>query len=421
MALACMPASLWAQQPTLRYAPQAARQATSRGQQAALEPEMYEAQTAVGTGAKGGVRRAVDQVPLRHGGPVLPRRAGSYSRMAAASHLDGVSPEVIASPIGQRMIIDEGAGDVHLPHSDYWQEGGDCNSCGNHMSYGRKYCGDPACGGDCCNPCFRLDTIELFVGAHGFTGPNNRGSGSFGFHEGINAGMPFICGFAIQGGYQATQSNFEGAYFTPDDRTQSFVTVGLFRRNDLGLGGGVVVDYLHDNWDCDINLAQLRGELSWKMPCEHEWGFWFAAGLDRSTISARQVQFPLPGEDEDTVVISDGQYVVQPLDMYAFFYRKPFACGGEGRAFGGFADDGRGLLGGNIRLPITPCLSFTTDFLYILPAESSPTGFAEEAWNVSFNFVWTPCFRRRCGPNYCRPLFDVAGNGSFVVQAEPVQ
>jgi hypothetical protein len=340
--------------------------------------------------------------------------------MASWEDAEAMSPEVIESPrAGQRILIDEGAGDVHLPHSDYWEDGGDCGSCG-HTSYGRKYCGDPACGGgDCCLPCFRLDTIELFAGAHGFTGPLNRGSGSFGFHEGINAGLPFICGFAIQGGYQATQSNFEGAFFTPDDRTQSFVTVGLFRRVDLGLGGGVVVDYLSDEWDYDVNLAQLRGELSWKMPCEHEWGFWFAAGLDRSTIDARQVQFPVPGEEEDTVVISDGAYTVQPLDIYAFFYRKQFACGGECRAWGGFTDDSRGLLGGNVRLPVSTCLSFATDFLYIIPAESSQTAFAEEAWNVSFNLVWTPRFRPRCGPEYCRPLFDVANNGSFVVQAEP--
>ena len=394
-ALACLAASTLAQQPTLRYAPKAERQATPSAQ---FEESVHD-----------------------HGGPKAVGTGLSRKVRRAAHFADG--PEVIETPAaGQRIILHEDADELHLPAGSAWH-GGDCASCG-HASYGRKYCGDPACnaaGPDCCLPCFRLDTLEVFAGAHGFTGPYNRGSGSFGFHEGINAAMPFICGLAIQGGYQATQSNFEGAFFTPDDRTQSFVTVGAFRRVDLGLGGGIVVDYIYDTWDCDINVAQLRGELSWKMPCEHEWGFWFAAGIDRSTITARQVDFPLPGEDEDTVVISDGSFVVQPLDMYAFFYRKQLACGGECRAFGGWADDSRGLLGGNIRLPVSECLAFTTDFLYILPAESSPTGFVEEAWNVSFNFVWTPCFWRRSGPNYCRPLFDVANNGSFIVQAEPVE
>lgn len=417
LALVCAPASLLAQQPTLRYAPQAARQVSPRMQQARFEAEEQGVNTAVGTGTSRAVSRAAHEGALQHAGPVSPRRAAGNPYLAA--HMQSMSREVIESPAGQRIIVDEGAGGVQLPHSEYWEEG-DCDSCG-HGGYGRKYCGDPACnacGPDCCLPCFRLDTLELFAGAHGFTGPLNRGSGSFGFHEGINGSVPFICGFGIQGGYQATQNNFEGAYFTPDDRTQSFVTVGLFRRVDLGLGGGVVVDYLSDEWDYDVNLAQLRGELSWKMPCQHEWGFWFAAGIDRSTVNARQVQFPLPGEDEDTVVISDGTYTVQPLDIYAFFYRKPFACGGEGRAWGGFSDDSRGLLGANIRLPVSNCLSFTADFLYIMPAESSQSAFAEEVWNVSFNLVWTPRFRPRCGPDYYRPLFDVANNGSFVVQAE---
>ena len=38
-------------------------------------------------------------------------------------------------------------------------------------------------------------------------------------------------------------------------------------------------------------------------------------------------------------------------------------------------------------------------------------------WRVPFD---TPRFRERCGPNYCRPLFDVANNGSFVVKSAPV-
>jgi hypothetical protein len=401
-ALAGIPADVFAQQPTLRYSPSAARPVTQRA--ADEEPELSRA---VGTGVGSSVRQAAHMGPAR-----------SRVRMAQG-YREEVMPETIGAPAAsERIIIDDGS-TVGMPLHGH-DPGDDCATCGTRWQ-GRTYGGDPECGECCTVPCFRIDNIELFAGAHGFTGPNNRGSGSFGFHEGINAGMPFICGLAIQGGYQATQSNFEGSFFTPDDRVQSFVTVGAFRRVDLGLQGGVVVDYLNDKWDCDINLAQLRGELSWRMPCEHEFGFWFAAGLDRSTISARDVQFPLPGGDDDTITIVDGQFTVQPLDIYAFFYRKQFACGGEGRAWGGFTDDSRGLLGGNIRLPISNCLSFTTDLLYIMPSESSPTSFTEEAWNVSFNFVWTPCFRNRCGPNYCRPLFDVANNGSFVVQADPVR
>ena len=399
--LAGLPLGVLAQQPTLRYSREASRPVSPHEP---VEEEGGFEFGAVGTGV-GNVRQA-------HVGP--PRGRVRQTQ----GYRQEMMSEVIGTPAASgRIYVDEVGGEMPLYQGPMSAE--DCVSCGTN--WGRTYGGDPACGDCGTRPCFRLDSLELFAGAHGFTGPNNRGSGSFGFHEGINAGMPFICGLAIQGGYMAAQSNFEGTFFTPDDRTQSFVTVGAFRRVDLGLQGGVVVDYLGDKWDCDINLAQLRGELSWRMPCEHEWGFWFAAGLDRSTITARDVQFPLPGGDEDTITITDGQFVVQPLDIYAFFYRKQFACGGEGRAFGGFTDDSRGLLGGNIRLPLSNCLDFRTDFLYIMPSESSPTSFVEEAWNVSFSFVWTPCFRNRCGPNYCRPLFDVANNGTFVVHADPVR
>src|SRR5262245_50239063 len=88
-ALACMPASSRAQQPTLRYAPQAARQVISRVQQSALEQELEQEQTAVGTGARGAVTHAFDQASLHHSGPMSPRRAGGYSRMAAATHAGG--------------------------------------------------------------------------------------------------------------------------------------------------------------------------------------------------------------------------------------------------------------------------------------------------------------------------------------------
>ena len=399
------------QQPTLRYSSQAARKATPREHEAHYA-EAAEHPDVVGTGVPGGVRQVAHQGPLPAGTRMPPGYRPSYHR--TGERVFSGSPEIIDTPIAGEVTF-HGGEEIHLPPHAH-MPGSDCATCGPG-GYGRVYGGDPACG--TCGPCFprlSLENLELFAGAHGFTGPNNRGSGSFGFHEGLNLGTPFICGLALQGGYQATQSNFEGTFFTPDDRTQSFVTVGAFRRVDLGLQGGVVVDYLGDKWDCDINLAQLRGELSWKMPCEHEFGFWFAAGLDRSSIVARDVQFPLPGGEEDTVEITDGTFTVEPLDIYAFFYRKQLACGGECRAWAGFTDESQGLMGGNLSLPVSNCLSFATDFLYIMPREASTTSFTDEAWNVSFSFVWTPCRRNVCGPNYCRPLFDVANNGSFVVK-----
>jgi hypothetical protein len=44
-------------------------------------------------------------------------------------------------------------------------------------------------------------------------------------------------------------------------------------------------------------------------------------------------------------------------------------------------------------------------------------GFLDESWNVSLGLVWTPFARPgSCCPNYCRPLFNVANNGTFVTR-----
>jgi hypothetical protein len=66
---------------------------------------------------------------------------------------------------------------------------------------------------------------------------------------------------------------------------------------------------------------------------------------------------------------------------------------------------------------LNPCWSLAADFLYVVPSDDSNlAGFAEETWNVSIGLVWTPCAKAGCGPNYCRPLFDVANNGTFATR-----
>ena len=69
----------------------------------------------------------------------------------------------------------------------------------------------------------------------------------------------------------------------------------------------------------------------------------FAIGLDQTTSSA---QVPFFGNN--SIAFRTSTLSVEPVDIYAFYYRRQFACGGEGRFFGGFTDDSRGLLGGNI-------------------------------------------------------------------------
>jgi hypothetical protein len=276
-------------------------------------------------------------------------------------------------------------------------------------------CGGVGCAQCCLIPCpiIPFQGTELFAGVHGFTGPMNRGAtGSFGFDEGVNWGIPMPCtcgALAGQIGMRATQSNFSGAEFTDATRQQVFVTGGLFRRVDWGLQGGVVVDYLSDDWYAKVNLVQVRGELSWVFPCTHELGFWFAAS-DRTFGATSVFGGDLANEDE----------IWEPTNLYAFFYRRRFDVldGAEARFFAGFSGESDGLIGADFRLPLGDRWALNTGFTYLVPeqpAGPNGNGFAEEAWNVGISLVWYPGCRTNCEPNYFRPLFDVAGNGTFLV------
>lgn len=263
-----------------------------------------------------------------------------------------------------------------------------------------------------------LEGLELLSGVQGFTGPANRGgAGSFGFHEGFNWGMPVAGCMAFQWGALWTQSNFDGSDLTRDNRNQIFVTGGLFRRVDWGLQGGLVVDYLHDEWDYSADLVQLRGELSWLWCGRNELGSWFTAGVnDAQGLRVRQHVVSQQGN-----VIS---YETLPAtlavhDLYAFFFRRQFACGGQGRLYGGFTGEGQGLFGGDAQLPLHPRWSLRSSFLYVAPRGEDTPGdprFARESWNLSLSLVWTPFAPIGCGPNYARPLFAPADNGTFVTR-----
>jgi hypothetical protein len=358
----------------------------------------------------GGVRNSFVPAHERMNGRVV-RDPNRYIN----APMEAMEEEEVPMPMGKRTTTSKaqsprnGAGGQPIYEDEYYED---------DMAYGSGF-GPRNCGrnwGDNCDPCCfqlpRLCYFEAFAGAHGFTGPLNRGTGSFGFQEGFNAGLPLFCGLTMQGGINATQSNFQGAPFTTDDRTQFFTTIGAFRRVDLGLQAGLVVDYLHEDWDYSIDFAQIRGELGWMMPCCNEIGFWFTAGNDHSTSTAQ-----VPTFGNNSVAFRTGTIDVESVDIFAFYYRKQFVAGGEGRLFGGFTDDSRGLLGGNIRLPINPCWQFTTDFIYVAASDDSSVRFNDESWNVSFNLVWTPCGQGRCGcQNYCRPMLDVANNGSFLTR-----
>lgn len=308
----------------------------------------------------------------------------------------------------------------------------DCMTCGGYAEPGcgigaAHRSGSDSRGWECiplCLPILAIDwcRFEFFAGVHGFTGPPNFptglgaddrvGTGSFGFHQGFNEGRslePWLgVDWGAQLGVRATQNNFNGSAFTNDDRNQVFVTGGFFRRVDYGLQMGVVYDYLNDDWYYHTDVTQLRGEVSWKFAGCHEAGYRFMTGAGDSS-------------SDTTLIDADGDFVngtigLQATDQHRFFYRRELGGDGLIDAFIGTTDEEDTLFGTSIDTPLRGRLGLRTGFAYLNPSGAeSLAGNRNESWNVSLSIVWRPCGPTGKCDGYYKPLFDVADNGSFMV------
>ncbi len=265
----------------------------------------------------------------------------------------------------------------------------------------------------------------MWAGVQSWGNPSSFLENGFGFNQGISlSGRAPLVGLlfpqlSYQLGYQAVQSRLEGntAVFgggATSDRSQQFVTAGLFRRVPTGVQFGVVWDFLEDDDlgsnilgppGANVNLEQVRTEISLKSPRGREFGFMSAFSSDKVT---------LPGP---------GGFVFEAVDQYALFYRWHFSNGYESRLWGGATNDGDGLFGGEFVAPFNDRWALQAGFNYLAP-EDLPTANmagidAEESWNVGINIVWhLGRTAKRGGRSPHRPLFRVADNGSFMIDAE---
>ena len=290
---------------------------------------------------------------------------------------------------------------------------GGCDSCGS----------SDLC---CCLPTgflFDWSRADVWVGTTGFTVPSNiltttnnspgAVEGSFGFQEGFNFGnrLPgLLCGqLGSQLGARFVQAQLDGSAVGTDQRNQAFVTGGLFRRVDLGLQGGLVVDYLHDDWIYKADLLQLRGELSYLLsPC-HELGFRFTDSQQIDNTS-----FRLPNSNTSTNIS------LTTLNTYSGFYRIRMGEQARGQAElqAGWTEDSGTLLGLTLHTPLQHQVGLATNATYLIPSNDLTPSYASEGWNLSLAIVWTPGRIFGMGRDYYRPLFDVANNGSMISKLE---
>jgi hypothetical protein len=311
----------------------------------------------------------------------------------------------------------------HLHREEYLDESGVME--GEHYVDGAPH--DCACDGAGCEACFddgcglggklgcMLARTEFYQGVASFSGPVNRGgTGSFGVEGGANLGAPLlgsVYGLGWQAGVGGTLANLNGSNFTHDERRQFFATAGFFRRVDWGLQGGLVVDYLHEDWYANANLAQLRGEVSWVLPEGNDFGFWFTSGNGDDSVTATL--------QEGTALPTTSSEHWEVNNLYALFARRSFGNNAHGRVFAGWTSGSDGLLGGDFSIPFSDNWALRSAVTYVLPQEGELAGGHEqESWNLGIQLVYFPYCGATDGHDYYRPLFNVANNGVLMVERQ---
>lgn len=267
---------------------------------------------------------------------------------------------------------------------------------------------------------FDWSRADLWVGTSSFVNPSStftnaagtnvgQVEGAFGFQEGFNFGsqLPSLLSGQVgsQIGMRFVQSNLAGTQLSNSSRNQMFATAGLFRRVDYGFQGGVVFDYLHDQWIERVDLAQLRGELSFLFSPAHEIGFRFT---ENGRTSQQQVRIPSSG----TTVTSQ----LRTLDTYRLFGRRRFGpCAASVvEAHLGTSNDGGVLLGLLMQNPLSGQLGLEASANYFIPKSSLAQKDMHEAWSIGMAIVWTPGRNFGMQRDYYRPLFEVAGSGTLI-------
>ncbi len=252
--------------------------------------------------------------------------------------------------------------------------------------------------------------LQVFAGIQGFKGSLDQGrNGNFGVHEGFNFGAPLgIFDWGWQIGAEATQSNFAGDDVVDPrsaNRNQFFITGGIFKRaHDWGFQWGVVYDWLHDDYYVQQDMKQIRSDSSFLFPGGiHELGYFGAYGtgggnwvlIDRSL---------------------KNYLVMEPTDIFAFYYRRYFDGGGDGRVWVGFSGRGDGLVGGEIRVPMGKNWELENRFNYLIPKQGSGSGGEiQESWAVTIDLVFYLGHPARCERYHpYRPMLNVADNSLFM-------
>ena len=261
-----------------------------------------------------------------------------------------------------------------------------------------------------------FDNLTLFTETTAFkTELNNgfgrhHGSGSFGLSEGINWSTPITPQgtISVQAGVRAVQ----GDIFSQAARSQTFTTMGVFKRLDFhSVQGGVAIDWLHDHSHFgSVDVRQMRAELSTRTFRGLEYGFTGAFDVFQDRPTTRAIDWWARARHFG---VFGGAVDVQ--DYYLLFVRKHLDSGGQVEFRCGATEQGDLILGAIGEAAISDRLAVNGGFTVLAPSEGqSIRGNERESWSMSLGVVLY--FRGGAmsrQANLHRPMFDVAGNNSF--------
>lgn len=255
-----------------------------------------------------------------------------------------------------------------------------------------------------------LDNLTIFGGVSGFKGEADGGfNGNFGFFEGLNWSAPVTkkATLSAQAGLRAYQSDVAGnPIMRKDGRCQYFLTGGFFMRDlSYPIQGGIVYDWFHDDFYGKLEGGQFRCEISARTFSNLEYGFIGGFGTTKKST------WWLSYISNDPWI----RYNLKPQNYYTLFARKHFGAGGEAEGQFGMTDNGDVILSAKAEFPVTDRFSMNGGCSMMIPKEGhGRNGWKRESWEISvgaiFYFRGGACLKVA---NPCRPMFDVAGNGTF--------
>lgn len=126
-----------------------------------------------------------------------------------------------------------------------------------------------------------LENLSVFAGLDGSKEPADAGiNANFGYRLGVNWGLPVLesVGIGLQAGsalnYARTAVRVLRFVDGTSEHTQSFTTIGLFQRTELGLNWGLAYDYRFDDYYDRFDTSQWRGQIGLNLGPDNEVGVW---------------------------------------------------------------------------------------------------------------------------------------------------